>query len=33
MQMGLLVTSVEKQIKLWKTHFETILSKDAHVDL
>ena len=26
---GLVITSVEKQTQLWKTHFETILNKDA----
>ena len=26
---GVVITSVEKQTQLWKTHFETILDKEA----
>ena len=26
---GVVITSVEKQTQLWKTHFETILNKEA----
>ena len=26
---GVVITSVEKQTQLWKTHFETILSNEA----
>ena len=27
---GVVITSVEEQTQLWKTHFETILNKEAH---
>ena len=30
---GVVITSVEKQTQLWKTHFETILNKDAPREL
>ena len=26
---GMIITSVEKQTQLWKTHFDTILNKEA----
>ena len=30
---GVVITSVDKQTQLWKTHFETILNKEAPRDV
>ena len=30
---GVVITSVEEQTKLWKTHFETILNKEAPTEV
>ena len=30
---GVVITSVEKQTQLWKTHFETILNKEAPIEV
>ena len=30
---GVVITSVEEQTQLWKTHFETILNKEAPIEV